>query len=554
MIAMDDFEKSLKLGFIDEALQVIEELETLLLELEQNPEARETIDGVFRGIHNIKGSSKAVGFEQLGVFCHELETYMMDIKTGSKKVVKPVIDKLLFSKDFISNTLALYKTDLDATVDVEGAVNVLKKQETSTAQEPTATEETADAAPADSALIPITKKVAAASQADESVRVNLRRVDKIINAVGELVVLQAVLRERVGFADDQRISRVADDLGKIIKEVQGLSMSLRMVPAKTLIQKLQRISRDTAGALDKDVDFIVNGENTEIDKTILEMISDPLVHIIRNAVDHGFETKEQRRTSGKNLECKLELTIAYVGGTLLIRVKDDGRGLDPERILSKAQEKGIVKAGQTLTEQQIQELIFAPGFSTKQDVTEVSGRGVGMDVVKTGVEALGGKIEIKSIVNQGTEFSIYLPLTLAIIDGLVVKVGVNRYVIPLAQVTETFRVQSDAVKTDKNSGGLFCLRGQDYPIFSISKVLNSQLANPKAGIGILSSAGSFSFVAVVEDIIGQQQIVVKQIGTELSGLKGYIGSAVLGDGKPALIVDLTELVERDRGNKSRETA
>lgn len=549
---MDEFEKTLKLGFIDEALQLIEEFETLLLELEQEPEKQQTIDGIFRLVHNIKGSSKAVGFESLGIFCHELETYMLDIKNGVKKVTKNVIDKLLFSKDVMTSTLYNHKSDLNKPVDLTEEVKMLKLEDGSSAITSSSSETTTVSENTDEAQIvndgPVQfnakKKVQITSNGDESVRVNLKRVDNIINAVGELVVLQSVLREQVGQTGvGTKASRVTDDLGKIIKEVQDLSMSLRMVPAKTLVQKLQRICRDTSAGLDKDVRFVIQGEETEIDKTILDMISDPLVHLVRNAVDHGFETKDERSQTDKVQQCELILSISYEGGKLLIRVKDDGKGLDRERIQNKAVEKGIIKAGVTLSDQQIHELIFAPGFSTKQAVTEVSGRGVGMDVVKTSVEALGGQIEIKSQFKKGTEFIIQLPLTLAIIDGMVVRIGTSQYVMPLAQVSETFKV--DASYVEKASGDLYCLRGKDFPMFNLSRMLNPKSGKFEGGIGILSHSGKFSFVALVEDIVGQQQIVIKQVGAELSDLRGYIGSAVLGDGKPALILDLAELVQKE---------
>lgn len=551
---MDEFEKTLKLGFIDEALQLIEEFETLLLELEQEPEKQQTIDGIFRLVHNIKGSSKAVGFESLGVFCHELETYMLDIKNGIKKVTKPVIDKLLFSKDVMTSTLYNHKSDLDKPVDLTEEVKMLKLDDGSAVMSPVASEESSGEQTEVDLSVPTPeappqlnakKKVQIVSNGDESVRVNLKRVDNLINAVGELVVLQSVLREQVGQASTStKATRVTDDLGKIIKEVQDLSMSLRMVPAKTLVQKLQRICRDTSAGLDKDVRFVIQGEETEIDKTILDMISDPLVHLVRNAIDHGFETKEERSQTEKNQQCELVLAISYEGGKLLIRVKDDGKGLDRERIQNKAIEKGIIKPGVVLSDQQIHELIFAPGFSTKQAVTEVSGRGVGMDVVKTSVEALGGQIEIKSQFKKGTEFSIQLPLTLAIIDGMVVRIGTSQYVMPLAQVSETFKV--DASYVEKASGDLYCLRGKDFPMFNLSRMLNPKSGKFEGGIGILSHSGKFSFVALVEDIVGQQQIVIKQVGAELSDLRGYIGSAVLGDGKPALILDLAELVQKEQ--------
>ncbi|AGH95423.1 chemotaxis protein CheA [Pseudobdellovibrio exovorus] len=563
---MDDFEKTLKLGFIDEALQLIEEFETLLLDLEQDASSKETIDGVFRLIHNIKGSSKAVGFDNLGAFCHELETYMLDIKNGTKKTTKATINKLLLSKDIMTKTLMSYKSNLDAVIDLSSEISMFQHKDEEIVDKNEASTKGAEAIASSSvdanADLPVEestevidiknfqnkKRLHAVVGADESVRVNLKRVDHLINSVGELVVLQAVLREQVlsHSSIHSKLGRVSEDIGKIIKEVQDLSMSLRMVPAKTLIQKLQRICRDTASGLGKDVKFTIHGEDTEIDKTILELISDPLVHLVRNAVDHGIETPPEREEQGKSPQAELLLSISYEGGKLLISVKDNGRGLNRERILQKAKEKGLLKEGVELSTQQIQELIFAPGFSTKQQVTEVSGRGVGMDVVRTSVENLGGQIEISSEAGMGTEFVVRLPLTLAIIDGMVVRVSGQQFVLPLAQVAETFKVESGQIK-EGQSHGLFCLRGKDFPVFDAKQMLHhSKNESQQGNIGILSHAGSFSFVVLVDDIVGQQQIVIKQMGYELSHLRGYVGSAILGDGKPALIMDLAELIEQER--------
>lgn len=545
---MDDFEKTLKLGFIDEALQLIEEFETLLLDLEKDTSSKETIDGVFRLIHNIKGSSKAVGFDNLGAFCHELETYMLDIKNGSKKTTKATINKLLLSKDIMTKTLMSYKSNLDVVIDLSSEISMFEKVDEDVVDTPSEvpTEEPSEVI--DIKNFQNKKRLHTVVGADESVRVNLKRVDHLINSVGELVVLQAVLREQVlsHSSIHSKLGRVSEDIGKIIKEVQDLSMSLRMVPAKTLIQKLQRICRDTASGLAKDVKFTIHGEDTEIDKTILELISDPLVHLVRNAVDHGIETPQEREKQGKSPQAELLLSISYEGGKLLISVKDNGCGLNRERILQKAKEKGLIKEGAELSAQQIQELIFAPGFSTKQQVTEVSGRGVGMDVVRTSVENLGGQIEISSEQGIGTEFIVRLPLTLAIIDGMVVRVSGQQFVLPLAQVAETFKVETDQIK-EGQSHGLFCLRGKDFPVFDVKQILHRSKGESRQGnIGILSHAGSFSFVVLVDDIIGQQQIVIKQMGYELSHLRGYVGSAILGDGKPALIMDLAELIDQER--------
>lgn len=322
-------------------------------------------------------------------------------------------------------------------------------------------------------------------------------------------------------------------------------MSLRMVPVKPLVQKLQRISRDTSTAVEKSVDFRVVGEDLEIDKTILDSISDPLVHIVRNAIDHGIEAPEDRAVQGKPVAGFLELSFSQEGGKLVIRLRDDGKGLDQQRIVAKALEKGLIKTGEGMSEQQIFDLIFAPGFSTKAAVTEVSGRGVGMDVVRTSVEALSGQIDIASKLHKGTEFTISLPLTVAIMEGMVVKTTKENFIIPFTQVSETVKITDEGLKKGPESGTLLNLRGRYLPVYSLRELLGDKKAEKKNGIGIIAKSSRVDFIVLVDDVVGQQQIVVKPLGAELAGYKRFIGSGVLGDGKPALILDLAQLADEE---------
>lgn len=527
---MEDNE--IKLCFLEEGEQVIEEMETLLLDLEQASDKKETFDGIFRTVHNVKGSARAVGFDALGAFCHELETYLLVYKNGEQAVTKEVINRLLKSRDIIAAAFAVYKKDLNAVFDFNADFS-----------SEGASDDDYSAAEAGGPGLVVAKK--AANSNDGSVRVNLQRVDKLINAVGELVVLDSVLRQQSIKAMEQTILKTVEQASKIIREVQDLSMSLRMVPVKPLVQKLQRISRDTSTAVEKSVDFRVVGEDLEIDKTILDSISDPLVHIVRNAIDHGIEAPEERATQGKPVAGFLELSFAQEGGKLVIRLKDDGKGLDQQRIVAKALEKGLITTGDGMSEQQIFDLIFAPGFSTKAAVTEVSGRGVGMDVVRTSVEALSGQIDIASKLHHGTEFTISLPLTVAIIEGMVVKTTKDNFIIPFTQVSETVKISDEALKKGPESGTLLNLRGRYLPVYSLRELLGDKKAEKKNGIGIIAKSSRVDFVVLVDDVIGQQQIVVKQLGAELAGYKRFIGSGVLGDGKPALILDLAQLADEE---------
>ena len=527
---MEDNE--IKIGFLEEGEQVIEEMETLLLDLEQTADKKETFDGIFRAVHNIKGSAKAVGFDQLGAFCHDLETYLLVYKNGEQAVTKEVINRMLKSRDVIAAAFTAYKKDLNANFNFDVSFDTEE-----------AGDDDSNVTELSSTGLSVNKKTT--NNNDTSVRVNLARVDKLINAVGELVVLDSVLRQQSIKSMEQVILKTVEQAGKIIREVQDLSMSLRMVPVKPLVQKLQRISRDTSTSLNKSVDFRVVGEDLEIDKTILDSISDPLVHIVRNAIDHGIENPEDRVITGKPVAGFLELSFSQEGGKLVIRLKDDGKGLDQQRIVAKAIEKGLIATGDNLSEQQIFELIFAPGFSTKAAVTEVSGRGVGMDVVRTSVEALSGQIEISSVLHQGTEFMIALPLTVAIIEGMVVKTTKDNFIIPFTQVTETVKITDENLKKGPESGTLLNLRGRYLPVYSLRELLGDKKIEKKNGIGIIAKSARVNFVVLVDDVVGQQQIVVKPLGAELAGFKRFIGSGVLGDGKPALILDLAQLADEE---------
>jgi two-component system chemotaxis sensor kinase CheA len=318
-----------------------------------------------------------------------------------------------------------------------------------------------------------------------------------------------------------------------------------MLPVKSTFQKMQRIVRDTAQILEKKVNLTVSGEETELDKTVLEHLGDPLVHIIRNAVDHGIESPEARRAAGKSETGTIFLSAYHQGGRLVIEVKDDGAGINAEVLKKKAVEKGILRPGQAISEKDALNLIFHAGFSTKAQVTEVSGRGVGMDVVRTNIEKLSGEVQISTVLGAGTTFKIFLPLTLAIIDGMVIRSATERFVIPLAQVHESLRPAKTDIQYNTGFGEVLLLRGENLPLYRLNRLLgvkSGTIREPHDGIAIVVRVSEKPFAVLVDDIIGQTQIVIKRLGMELSHIKGFSGSAILGDGRPALILELPELI------------
>lgn len=391
---------------------------------------------------------------------------------------------------------------------------------------------------------------------DESIRVALSKVEKLINNVGELVIMQTVLSQHRFQIQHPLLRKTIEEVSKITKEIQDISMSMRMIPLKQTFQKMQRIVRDTSKILGKEVNLVLSGEETELDKTVLENLGDPLVHLIRNAVDHGLESGADRVAKGKPEAGRIELTAYHRGAHIVIEVRDDGRGLDAQRLKQKAIEKGVIRAAQELSEKECYNLIFAPGFSTKSEVSDISGRGVGLDVVKTNVEkVLHGEIQIETEIGKGTCFRILLPLTLAIIDAMIIelserqaqdKLRSERYVIPLGQVFETLKADRENVHFVSGLGNVLSLRGEEIPLFPLSLLLG-QKAKPRAPwemIAMVVREGGMPFAILVDDIIGQQQVVVKRLGHDVHGIQGFSGGAILGDGKAAVILDLVELVGR----------
>jgi two-component system, chemotaxis family, sensor kinase CheA len=387
---------------------------------------------------------------------------------------------------------------------------------------------------------------------DQSIRVSLNKVENLINFVGEMVILQSVLKEQLAHIDSNLIRRSVGQLGKVSKEIQEISMGLRMVPVKPTFQKMQRIVRDTAKSLNKDIAIHLEGEDTELDKTVLERITDPLVHLVRNAADHGVEMPEIRREKGKPEKGIIKLAAYHKSGRLIIEIQDDGGGLNPEKLRQKALEKKIIRPEQKLTDVDCYQLIFAPGFSTKEQVTDISGRGVGMDVVRTNISDIGGEISIQSEVGQGTTFTISLPLTLAIIDAMIVSYGQQRFVIPLNHVYETLRLEEKMVTQTTELGDILTLRDEPMPIYRLGDFfgISQKSLSGSSMIAMVNRSGSKPFALAVDDVIGQSQVVIKQLTQELSGIKGVSGVTILGDGRPAFIVEPTEIIKR-KLNKSK---
>lgn len=384
------------------------------------------------------------------------------------------------------------------------------------------------------------------SQAEATVKVATDRLDNLINMVGELVIAQLmVAQDCSGYsANNPRLGRNMSHLSKITRELQDLSMSMRMVPIQGVFQKMARLARDLARKSGKEIDFQMVGGETELDRNIVEAISDPLVHMVRNAADHGVEGPEDRVKAGKPREGKIMLRAYHQAGNIVIEIVDDGKGLNKTKIRKKAIEAGVITPDQELSEQDIFRLIFHPGLSTADKITDVSGRGVGMDVVRKNVEQLRGRIDIASTEGVGSTFTIRLPLTLAVIDGLVVKIGPERYIIPITSIEQSLRPKLDQISTVQGRGEQCMIRGQILPLFRLYKLFNvkPKSEDPTETLVVIVQDDQHRCCLMVDELLGQQQVVIKSMGEAVGQVKGISGGAILGDGCVSLILDVPGIV------------
>jgi two-component system chemotaxis sensor kinase CheA len=384
---------------------------------------------------------------------------------------------------------------------------------------------------------------------DQTVKVSTSRMDSLIDMVGELVIAQQMIVQdpSIRAITEQRLQRNLSQSGKIIRDLQEVAMSLRMVTVRGTFQRMARLVRDLGVKAGKKINFHTEGEDTELDRNVVEEIGDPLVHMIRNACDHGLETPEERRAAGKDEEGNLTLRAYHQGGAIVIEIADDGRGIDRDVILRKAMERGVLAPDRDpaeIPDTEVFNLIFMPGFSTAKEVTDISGRGVGMDVVRRNIENLRGRVEIRSKKGRGSTFVMRLPLTMAIIDGMVVRVGSERYVLPTLAIEQSFRPTADQLSTLTGRGEMVMARGALLPIHRLKRVFQRPdgIDNPTDALLIILDVNDHRCCIMVDEILGEQQVVIKSIGQGIGSIRGVSGAAILGDGHVALILDPANLV------------
>jgi two-component system chemotaxis sensor kinase CheA len=380
-----------------------------------------------------------------------------------------------------------------------------------------------------------------------SIRVDLDRVDRLVNVVGELVITQSMLAQEAAERNEAGGLQAAqghEEMATLIRELQECVMAIRMQPVKSVFARMPRLVREVSAKVGKQVRLLTTGEQTEVDKTVIEELADPLTHMIRNAIDHGLEDGETRKVKGKAPVGTIKLAAKHAGGNILIQVTDDGAGIDRRKLFDKAVEKGIVAADAKLGDDEIDDLIFAPGFSTAKAVTDVSGRGVGMDVVRRNINNLGGRISVQSVLGKGTRFTLTIPLTLAVLDGMMVAVGREKYILPLTSIVESFQPERGQVRALAGGGEVVSIRGEFIRLIYLHRLFNvpGAITEPWNGLVVLlETANGGKIGVVVDELIGQQQVVIKSLQENFDPVPGVSGATILGNGKVALILDIEQL-------------
>jgi two-component system chemotaxis sensor kinase CheA len=388
-------------------------------------------------------------------------------------------------------------------------------------------------------------KAAAASSENTSIRVNIEKVDQLINLVGELVITQAMLAQSASLLDLASLEQLQSGLNTLernTRDIQESIMSVRMLPISFVFSRFPRVVRDVAGKLNKKVELKTLGENTELDKALIEKIADPLTHLIRNSLDHGIEMPEKRIAAGKPAHGTITLNAFHQGGNIVIEVSDDGGGLNREKILNKAKERGL-PVSDNISDEAVWMLIFEAGFSTAEVITDVSGRGVGMDVVKRNIADMGGRVELSSSEGHGTRTTIRLPLTLAILDGMSVGVGGQTFILPLGSIVESLQITAEELKTVSGDGQLLRVRGEYLPLIALHEVFTIETAvkELRKGIAVIVEAEGKKTALLVDELLGQHQVVIKSLESNFRKVPGMSGATIMGDGKVALILDVLAL-------------
>ena len=540
--------------FLAEALDHLGTIEAALLALDERPGDVTLLNDIFRPFHTIKGNAGALGVTSVQEVAHRVEN-LLDLARSGRRTMGPAdVDVVLRAVDVLTSMIrdigarlsGQPGTDLDPVAQaLVASVEMLISGEAEAAPPVAPVNETARTEVA-------AETQGAVRRGDDvaAIKVDTRKLDSLVDAVGELIIVQSLIQEEPLLANhvDQRLAGNLGQLKRITAGLQRSAMALRMVPIRQAFQKVSRIVRDLSRKADKPVELVLNGEDTELDRKVVEEITDPLMHMVRNSIDHAIESASVRKAAGKRPQARLTLSAYHQGGHIVIEIADDGKGLDTEKIRARALERGLIAPGASPSVEEVNALIFEPGFSTAEKVTEISGRGVGMDVVRRNIDALRGRIEIATEAGKGTTFFIRLPLTLAVLDGLIVGVGRERFVMPTTGVRESLRPQPSQVHRVQGAPRLVQVRDTLLPLVSLGELFGlPHEADPcKATVVVVEDAES-RVGLVVDSLLGKQEVVIKSLGETFASVRGLAGGAILGDGRIGLILDAHGIVELERG-------
>ncbi len=549
-------------------------VERELLKLEKDPGNQDAIHSAFRSFHTIKGLAGFLELTEIQRVAHQTESLLDQARNGRLTITPSVADVILAAKDYLdqafrqlapalqggaakpfadpASLIARIRAAGEAGAGSEAERTVETRREESPAEQARGEVRVEDAAPAlaGGSAAQANDGPGHASAESRSVKVDTAKLDYLVEMIGELVISQAQVRHDPALSsiENPRLQRNLAQLARTTTELQKTGMAMRMVPVGLLFRRMVRLARDLSRKAGKQAEVEISGEDTELDRTIVEELSDPLVHMIRNSLDHGIERPEERVAAGKPAAGHVFLRASHQAGHILIEIADDGRGIDRERVLAKALERGLIADGSQMSDSEVYNLIFEPGFSTAERVTDISGRGVGMDVVRKQIQKLRGRIEIHSRPGQGTTFLLKLPLTLAIIDGLVVSVGKERYIVPLFGVRETFRPTPDMISTVLGRGEVALVRGELLPVVRLYQRfgVEPRTKNPAQAVIIVAESGDRVYCLMVDDFIGKQEVVIRSLGETLKNIPGIAGGAIMGDGRVGLVLDLEGISEAIR--------
>lgn len=577
--------------FITESTDLIQNAEEALLSLEHDPEDTEAVGKVFRAFHTVKGTAGFLELTLIAELGHHAETLLSRVRDGEIRYSGGYADLSLQALDTIKYLVTAVRKALEGEPlrkpdGYDALLQTLRNPEgAGISEEPSEAgaprigdilvaqgklgreqvEKALSEHPDEKAGMALVKSQAASvadvSQAlrtqkqmrsgggpvvDASVRVSTQRLDRLIDMVGELVIAYSMVAQDGSVVNSQNhgLAKKVAHASKIVRELQDISMSMRMVPLKATFNKMARLARDVARKLGKNVNFLTEGEDTEIDRNLVDIINDPLVHMVRNAVDHGIETPDARRTDGKLDQGTVRIAAYHSAGSVVVEISDDGKGLDREVLLAKARERGLIGDTEDFSDREVFNLIFEPGFSTAQVVTDVSGRGVGMDVVKKNIEQLHGTVEIKSEKGAGSVFRMSLPLTLAIIDGMVIRVGRETYVIPTVSIIRSVKPAVGDIATVFQQGEMLRLQDQLIPLYRMSRIYGIEDAQEdlqKAIVVVVEDEDRRAGL-VIDELVNRQQVVIKSLGEALKNVPGISGGAIMPDGRVGLILDVGGLL------------